>query len=70
MNNNKEKVLAKKGPYYAVAESNCYALYFAFIMEGKLAVQFITNFEYLEDFDYEVDKAEEEVAYLLAEVTS
>jgi hypothetical protein len=67
---NKEKVLLRKGPYFAVAESNCYALYFAFVMEGKISSQFITNFDSLEDFDYEVDKAEEEIAYLLEEVTS
>lgn len=64
-----EKVLRRKGNYFAVTESNCYALYFGCIIEGKLEVSFITNFDSLEDFDYEVDQAEEEFAYMLDDVT-
>jgi hypothetical protein len=63
-----EKVLRRKGNYFAVPESKCFALYFGCIIEGKLEVSFITNFDYLEDFDYWVDQAEEEFAYMLEEV--
>jgi hypothetical protein len=66
---NIQKVLAKKGNYYAVAESTWYALYMGCKIKGQFETQFITSFSNLEDFEYEVDKAEEEIAYLLEEVT-
>jgi hypothetical protein len=66
---NTQKVLVKKGNYFAVAEFTWYALYMGCKIKGQFETQFISSFLNLEDFDYEVDKAEEEIAYLLEEVT-
>ena len=65
--NKKPRAVMRKGNYFAVIESGCYALYFGCVIEGKLETSFITHFTSLEDFDYEVDRAEEEIAYLMDE---
>lgn len=62
---NGSKVVAKSMSYYATQENSGFFLYSGCVIDGKFETVFIADFSHLEDFDYEVDKAQEELHYLL-----
>lgn len=62
-----QKVVAKSGDYFATKENNGYALYINYTVDHENVTQFISDFWDLEDFDYEIDKAREDLACLMAD---
>lgn len=67
---NKKNAVATSGNYYAIKEIGGYTLWFGCKIDGKFESVFVSDFFDIDDFDYEVDKAKEEVAYMMRDVVA
>ena len=62
-----QKIVAKSGDYFATQENNGYFLYIKCKIDGEYVTEFLSDFWDLEDFDYEIDKAREDLACLMSD---
>lgn len=62
-----QKMVLQRGLFFATKENNGYCLYIKCRIDGEYVTQFLSDFWDLDDFEYEIDKAREDLAWLMSD---